>query len=446
MKSTHKIKEEIKLLQSQVEACVELAQTENRDLNADEISLVDKIQGKGDQPGELHAKQEELERAAKYETLVANKMLPKLGEAAENPISSTEKKNDISIRFKSAFRPGVFNQAKDAYDCGQFILATIYGNKKSERYCVENGIPIQNAMTTGDNTKGGFLVPEPLEASIIELREQYGVFARYAQQVTMGDAVMNWPKLQSEISTYYVGENSAITTSDMAIGQVRLEAKKLASLTPVSTELTEDSVISVAEMLARSVAQQFAYAEDLAGFNGDGTSTYGGITGLASALAAGSIHDALSGNVGFTTYDMADFETCMSKCKMYPGANKAWFISQVGWANSMQRLMDAIGGTGGFDIAAGMPYRFLGYPVVISQVLNSALTSTTSTIQAYFGDLSMCAMLGRRRSLSIQSDSSYYFNQDAIAIRATQRYDIVVHDRGTASAGGGIIALKAASS
>ena len=49
--------------------------------------------------------------------------------------------------------------------------------------------------------------------------------------------------------------------------------------------------------------------------------------------------------------------------------------------------------------------------------------------------------MGSRRGISVVSDSSRYFDQDLVAIRATQRFDIVVHDRGTASASGGLIQL-----
>jgi HK97 family phage major capsid protein len=439
MKSSIQIRNELKECVVKAEAIDEVVKQESRELTADETSSL----------ASIHAEVENLNKALdtsiKYEAIVASKMAGKL---AERTGEGKPEAKDIPVRFKSQFRKGVFSNALDAYNSGQFILATIYGNKKSKEYCRENGIPmrVQNAMTTGDNTKGGFLVPEPLEAAIIELREQFGVFSREAQPWTMSESVQNVPKLAGEVTTYYVGENTAITPSDMALNLVRLEARKLAALTAVSSELNEDSVISVAEALARSVAQAFANQEDQAGFNGDGTSTYGGIVGLKSALAAGAIHDALSGNVGFSTLDLADFETAAGKLKMYGGIMPKWYISQAGWANSMQRLLDAVGGNNGTDVANGMPMRFLGYPVVISQVLPTALTSTTSTILAYFGDLRMGAIFGRRRGLSIQADSSFYFNQDAIAIRATQRFDINVHERGTASEAGAIVALKTAAS
>jgi hypothetical protein len=44
----------------------------------------------------------------------------------------------------------------------------------------------------------------------------------------------------------------------------------------------------------------------------------------------------------------------------------------------------------------------------------------------------------------VQADASRYFEFDQIGLRATERLDIVVHEVGTASAAGPIVALKMA--
>jgi HK97 family phage major capsid protein len=118
-----------------------------------------------------------------------------------------------------------------------------------------------------------------------------------------------------------------------------------------------------------------------------------------------------------------------------------WYISQAGWAASMQRLANAAGGVTMAELASGMTNSFMGYPVVKTQVLESRLTGTTAVPACYFGDLRMGSYLGSRRGVTISLDSSRYFEFDLLAIKATQRYDIVVHDRGTASASGGLIQL-----
>ncbi len=331
-----------------------------------------------------------------------------------------------------------FKTQEDAYASGQFVLANLFNNAKAKQFCADNGI--RNAMSTGDNTLGGFLVPEPMEAAIVELREQYGVARQNSRVWPMSDSVTIVPKLAGEVTGYYVGEGSSITASDLTVQQIKLDAKKLAAMVVVSSELNEDAVISVAEMVSRSVAYTMAVKEDEALFLGDGTSTYGGIVGLAGALAAGSLVTATS-NQTFSALTFANFESVVGACKMYSGIQPKWYISNAGWAASMQRLANAAGGVTMSEIAGGMSRSFLGYPVVISQVLNSALTGTTGTRACYFGDLSMGSYLGTRRGISIALDSSRYFELDQVAIKATQRFDINVHDRGTASASGGIIGL-----
>jgi HK97 family phage major capsid protein len=109
----------------------------------------------------------------------------------------------------------------------------------------------------------------------------------------------------------------------------------------------------------------------------------------------------------------------------------------------MLRLLNALGGNNNSDVANGRPMNFLGYPVVTSQVLYNG-AGVTDQIVGYFGDLRMTSYIGRRRGMTIASDSSIYFHKDQIAIRATQRYDINVYDRGTASEAGGLVALKLA--
>ena len=296
-------------------------------------------------------------------------------------------------------------------------------------------------MTTSDNVSAGFLVPDTMENAIIELREMYGVFRNESTVWPMNNGTTIVPRLSGEVTTYYVGETSAITASDMTVNQVKLEAKKLASLTTVSSELNEDAIVSIADMIARSVAQQFAVAEDSAGFLGDGTGTYGGIVGLASALAAGSLYTAGATRDLFADLTFADFESMIGQCKMWKGASPKWYISQAGWAASMQRLANAAGGVTMAELAGGMAPSFMGFPVVISQVLTSALTGTTGLRACYFGDLRMGSYLGSRRGITIALDGSRYFEQDLVAIKATQRYDLVVHDRGGASTAGGIIGM-----
>ncbi len=427
MKSPIELSKEIQALQAKVEGIQALAAEESRDFTAEETLEIDAIIDK-----QIPKLSDDLRRAEKVQNFVAAKVAKIESPEAEKPQAK------IPAQARAYRKLEAFKNEYDAYASGQFVLANLFNNSKAKQFCADNGI--RNAMSTGDNTLGGFLVPEPMEAAIIELREQYGVARQNSRVWPMSDSVTIVPKLAGEVTGYYVGENATITASDMTVQQVKLDAKKLAAMVVVSSELSEDSVISVAEMVSRSVAYTMAVKEDEALFLGDGTSTYGGIVGLAGALAAGSLVTATS-NLTFSALTFANFESVVGACKMYSGIQPKWYISNAGWSASMQRLANAAGGVTMAELAGGMSRSFLGYPVVVSQVLNSALTGTTATRACYFGDLTMGSYLGTRRGISIALDSSRYFELDQVAIKATQRFDINVHDRGTASASGGIIGL-----
>jgi HK97 family phage major capsid protein len=433
MRSSSEIAKEILALQARVEAIVAMAKDESRDLTQDETTEVDAILGTDKESGKIAALRVEKDRSQRIENAAID-IVRKHDEEESAP-----KRMKIPARAKAGMTLKAFKSEEDAYVSGQFIRAAIFNHKSARQWCRDHGV--KATMTTGDNTLGGFLVPEPLEAAIIELREQYGVIRQNATVMPMSQAVVNMPRLNTEITTYYVGEGASITASDPVFNQIKLEAKKLATLTQISSEMGEDSVIGVADILARSIAQQFAIAEDQAGFIGDGTSTYGGIVGLAGALAAGSKVTATSRQT-FSALTLADFESVIGQAKLWAGAMPKWYISQAGMGASMMRLADAGSGNTVETLASGFKQRtFLGYPVVISQVLESRLTGTTGVPACYFGDLSAGVYMGSRRGISVVSDSSRYFDQDLVAIRATQRFDIVVHDRGTASASGGLIQL-----
>jgi HK97 family phage major capsid protein len=428
MRTSIEISKEIQSLQARAEAIVAMAKEETRDLNAEETQEIDSIVGTDAESGKISALRKDHSRMLRIESAAVD--IVKKQEAAEaQPIK-------IPARAK-AKAPVGFESAEDAWLMGNWALAAFNGNSRSKRICKDHGI--KAALSAGNNTLGGFLVPEPLSAAIVELRELYGVIRQNATVIPMSDATLTIPRLASEVTAYYVGENVTITASDPTLSSIKLDAKKLATLTVMSNEVNEDAAISIAEMLSRSIGQSFAIAEDAAGFLGDGTSTYGGIQGLISALAAGSQYTATS-RTTFSALTMADFESMMGQAKQWAGYSPKWYISKAGYAASMARLADAVGGNTNVTIANGPSMvSFLGFPVVMTQGLESRLTGTTTGTFCFFGDLRQGVYMGSRKDITLAIDSSRYFDQDSIALRAVQRFDIRCFDVGTASVSGGII-------
>jgi len=350
-----------------------------------------------------------------------------------------------SARVRNFRADGGVSAEERAHATGQWLLATIGGNTRAAQWCHDHGIEVRGTspLTTTTNSLGGYLVPEVLESTIIDLREERGVARRSVRVMPMASDSVVIPRRASGVTAYFVNENAEITASDKGWDAVSLSARKLAVLCKMSSEVAEDAIISIADDLASEIAYAFADKEDECLFNGDGTSTYGGVVGLKAAVAAGGKVTAATGNTAFSTLDLEDFEAMVGKLPQYAVANAAWYVSRVGWANSMLRLAEAAGGNTVAQVAGGAPFQFLGFPVVIAQVMNSTTTAQTSTDGlAYLGDLRLAATMGTRRGIEIAVDPSRYFEFDQLAIRGTQRFDLNVHEKGTASVAGPVIMLS----
>lgn len=447
MKTVKMLRDERDKLVAEAEAMTILATEEGRELSAEETSRIDEILGKDGKPGLVAKKDEEIARAEKLEKLMQDSIARQATEQNRFVGDESEKPQSKLVLPASAKRKVAhYDNPEDAYVAGQFALATLFGSKKAGEFCRDRGIEIKAAHSTFDNEKGGYMVPEVMETAIIRLVEERGVFRRNSFVYPMGADSVTIPRRSGGFTVYYPGEGKTLTASDLKLNQIKLAAKKAAILTAITSELDENDVATLASLITEEIAYAFAAAEDNEGFNGDGTSTYGGTVGLKNALLAGAIQDAASGNVSVATLDLQDFRAAIAKMLVLPGMNPVWYMHSTVYHNAAARLMDAAGGNTSSDIAGGTVPMLLGYPVQFVQSMPSDSTISTSTICAYIGDLRMATTFGTRRGVSIQSDSSVYFTSDQIAIRATQRYDINVHERGTATASGPIVALKTAGS
>lgn len=427
-----KLQAQLKEHATKAQVILDLASKEDRNLTADEQAEVDACQ----------AAIVDLEPRAKKMAEIEAKTSSILASSGYKP--SFEIDANAKISFKAPQASKHYKDPAHAFAVGKFVHAVL-GNteacKASRQWCKENGL-ILNVHSEGVNTAGGYLVPEIMESSIINLKENYGVARRNAFVYPMSSDAVSVPRRQSGFTVYYVGENSAGTESDLAFSQVRLDAKKAMILTRLSNELNEDSIIALADLVTNEMAYGFAVSEDQAVFLGDGTSTYGGIVGLRNSLLAGSTVTGAAGDNTFAELEWAFFEEAVGKLPQFPGIQPKWYVHSTFFYTAMARLANAAGGNTKGDIANGYAQQFMGYPVEFTQALPSSTGDLASTIVGFFGDLSMAGTLGSRRGVTIASDASRYFELDQLAIRGTQRWDWNGHETGTASVAGPMIALK----
>lgn len=444
MKTSKQLQAEIEALQAKVSAIQAVATQDNRDLLADEQAEIDAIVGDDKSPGQIANLARDRERAIRIESMVSNVARDVRQTQSQVDQETTYKPFKIPARAK-ATRPLVAFKGDDAeldaYRSGKYILATIYGCPKARQWCLDHGV--QAVMSGSDDLRGGTLVPPEFENAVIALFESYGVVARYARNYPMGSDTLSVPRQLSDVIAYAVGESDEITASDPTVSPVNLVARKFGTMTRVPSELNDDAVISIAEMLATSIARAHALRADTAGFLGNGEAANHGVQGLANVLNAGSVVTAAAGQNTMAALTIAVFQEAVGKLPDFTGINPAWFCSKAIWSNVLGRLQTAAGGNNVEDLGKGPVPYFQGYPVVFVNVMPKTVGASTKF--AYFGDLGLSATLGVRRRLSIAADASRYFELDQIAYRSTMRWDFNCHERGTASEAGPILSLVSAS-
>ena len=324
-----------------------------------------------------------------------------------------------------------------AYRSGMWAQAVLFGNRDAERWCKDYGVRVMTGTAPGQSV----LVPDEMILPIIDLREQYGVARRYCYVHPMASDTANVPRRKSGVTAYFVGREDATTPSDASFDDINLVAREIAALTRISNSYAADSAINLADHLASEMAYAFAVKEDNCLFNGDGTSTYGGIVGIRTKILglAGAI-DGATGHDTFAEIDHDDLVNVIGVLPNFPGINPKWFASKRANALVFQALKTAAAG-GVRDLEGRLMNEYLGDEVVLTEAMPTAITDISDTAMLVYGDLNMGVTFGDRQGFEIQVLRERYAEYRQIGIQAVERFDINVHGVGDASAAGPIVAL-----
>lgn len=354
--------------------------------------------------------------------------------SATQPVAT----NDVKVTVKGHRAETLPAEKKSQFIAGRFIQASLRNSEAAKQDLEALGVEYKTHVESND-ALGGILVPQEVSNYIIDLKEVYGAFRRNTRIESMSSDQKLVYRMGDDMTAYWGSEAGTNTASDMTFGGVTLNAKKLYALAVVSDELNADASIDLGAQFAVSVARQFAKKEDEAGFNGDGTSTYGGITGvrekikgLSNTIANIAGLQVGSGNL-YSEIVLADFIATKGKLPGYARQNARWYMSKDFFAATAERLALAAGGVMASEIINGYTLdRFLGFPVELVDVMPKV--EANSQVCALFGDLSLASTMGDRQATTVRADLSTGFTTDTIYIKATERVDIVVHDVGNADA------------
>ncbi len=367
----------------------------------------------------------------------------------ETKETAVEKRTEYAIP-KANHNLRAFRDNETAYRFGMALKGFLFGDAEARRWCKDHNVETR-VQASGVNSLGGVLLAPEHATEIVRLVEEFGAFPQYARRVNMNSDTLVIARRTGGLAARPVGENVEVTASDVTFDNIELNAKIWGVANRVPNSLLEDSIIDLADAMAVETAQAFSEAFDNAGFIGDGTSAYHGVQGICPKILlsdySASVVTATS-NDTFDDLTLKNFTDTLAKLPLYARRNAAWYVSPVGWGAAMLRLAMLPGGSsnaGGNstdNVAAGFGETFLGYRVRLVHSMESGLTGTTGKVAALFGDLSQAATFGERRAISIKTASERYVEYDQTLTFATTRNAMVVHDLGSTTKAGPVVALK----
>jgi len=347
-------------------------------------------------------------------------------------------------------KKAVYEDVDEAEFAGAFLRLAI-GNAKGFSYPQrENDLAIVGkASSEANNTSAGVLVAPQYFPQVVWLTEFYGV-ARKIANVQRFSGTDEWrrPRKTGLLTMAWTAEGATISPSDNTYDLITLVPRKLAGLMLFSTELFNDAAVNIADQFTQSVAEGWAKAEDDAYFNGDGSVTYGNMTGLANGLPSGA-YIAMGAN--YAAVSLAALTNLPGSVQnIQPASNVCYASSRQAYYQTAARLMNAGGGNKNFDLktfplaspgSMGQNAEFNGIPWYFAQVMD-AVGTTSGTPEIYYGDFGAATMLGVHTDLRIMTSTDRYMDTDQIAMRATARGAVNIHGDGRGSTVGPIAALK----
>jgi HK97 family phage major capsid protein len=411
-----------------MEAILAAAHTDNgRDLTAEEQTQYDALQALDDRLTAQIGREVEQERrrAAAARPLPGLPGGPRLGAGGTVPAEAAQQ-----------LQPGIafarITQALVVGDMDQRRAAAV----AEERWGSDFGNIVGN-MEQSTAVKGGFLVDERYAADFIDLlRPTVAVRRLGARQIPLPGGNLTTRKKTAGSSAAYVGERQPIPTTDVKVGNMKLSAKKLAAIVPITNELLVRSSRQVDEMIREDLRESVAVTEDQQFIRGVGSDT--APTGLLYfALAANKIVASAIAANATPQERISAILADLSRLKLKLLQNNIPMTS-VGFIFSwrtqvfLENIVDAAGNKAFPEVQQG---RLGAFPYVATNSVPDNLGTGTNESEIYFADFAQVIIGDEDRLTIAASDTASYVDSDGQTRSAFQNDETLIrviehHDTG----------------
>ena len=266
------------------------------------------------------------------------------------------------------------------------------------------------ALSATSPSDGGYLVPEIYASEIIELLYPATVIYELgARRLGMANGNLNLPKIKTGSRAMYTGENRSIPKTAPKFGNLKLSAKKLTALIPMSNDLLRSTNFDNDVIVGQDVTKQMALGVDYGALLGTGGEFQPlGITKNKGVLNIDvtSIDTEYSSNQGVLTAAFPNYLVA-SVLKNNVYADGLGFVLNTSVEQFFKSLRDEVGG---FIFAKEMNENgtLVGYPYKTTNLLET----TGGKTQIVFGNWNDL-VIGEQGALEIETSREGSWTDDA---------------------------------
>ena len=264
------------------------------------------------------------------------------------------------------------------------------------------------ALGTGIADKGGYLVPEEFQATIIEKLAEKS-YVRNIATVSTSSSTENIPVEGIDGANGWIDEAGTYPESDPTVSQVVMGAHKTGRIIKVNEELLNDSFTSIEGYISMKFTKSTVKAEEAAFVNGDGNLKPTGF------LVDATLGVTTAANNAITADDVIDLWGSLDEDY---AANATWMMNR----NTLVKLMKLKDGNGDYLVSKGLsgaPSTLLGRPIVINKNMPDIGSATKPIV---FGDFSYY-FIKDRTVMTMKRLDEKYADAGQVGFRIDKRVD-----------------------
>jgi HK97 family phage major capsid protein len=272
---------------------------------------------------------------------------------------------------------------------------------------------VLNALSIGEESEGGYLVPNEFERTLIQTLEEENIFRKLAKIIQTSSGDRKIPIVVTKGTASWLDEGEDYDEDDVVFGQASIGAYKLGTMIKVSEELLNDSVFNIEEFISTEFARRIGAKEEEAFLVGDGE---GKPTGIFAATGGAQIGATAAANNAITADEVIDLVYSLKS----PYRKNAVFILNDATVKVLRKLKD---GQGQYlwqpSLTAGTPDTLLNRPVYTSAY---APTIAAGARTIAFGDFKYY-WIADRQGRSFKRLNELYATTGQVGFLGSQRVD-----------------------